>query len=50
MPNAEIPFFKFWQLDAVQRGPEILAKWLVSQNSSCAVPTPPPTTLPSPTP
>ncbi len=52
MPNAEIPFFKYWQLDAVQRGPEILAKWLTSPNLNltCVVPTPAPTTPPSPTP
>jgi hypothetical protein len=46
MPQAEIPFYKFWQLNAVQRGPEILQKWLQSQNASCAVPTPPPSATP----
>jgi hypothetical protein len=46
MPQAEIPFYKFWQLNAVQRGPEILQKWLQSKNISCAVPTPTPTATP----
>ncbi len=47
MPHAEVPFFKFWQLDALQRGPEPLQKWLAGLNppSTCAIPT----ASPSPT-
>lgn len=48
MPHAEIPFFKFWQLNAVQRGPEPLQKWLASEQLTCVLPTPVPTPAKTP--
>jgi len=48
MPHAEIPFYKFWQLDAVQRGPEVLQQWLVAEGLTCPLPTPQPTPTATP--